>query len=77
MAPNPLRNRDFTKVLGRVIRCPTIFPVPAFAIKLLFGEMGQTLLLEGRKVLPEVAIAEGYQFQFPELEELLRFELGR
>lgn len=77
VAPNPVRNQEFTRILGKVIRRPTIFPVPSFMIKTIFGEMGQTLLLEGRKVLPEKALQKGYPFQFADLESLLRFELGR
>ncbi len=67
-APNPVTNETFTKTLGRVLHRPTLIPVPEFAIKLLFGEMGETLLLQGNRVLPKKAELAGYEFQFPELE---------
>jgi uncharacterized protein len=75
-APNPVTNRAFTKTLGRVIRRPTVLPVPSFAIKAMFGEMGDTLLLQGSRVLPERAERAGFEFLHPELEGALRAELG-
>ena len=77
VAPNPVRNAEFTKILGTVISRPTFIPVPAFAIRAMFGEMGQTLLLEGRKVRSNVLEDSGYKFHFPDVESALRFELGR
>jgi len=66
-APAPVTNRDFTKTLGKVLGRPTIFPLPAFMVKLIFGEMGQALLLEGQKVLPKKLEASGFPFAHPEL----------
>ena len=77
VAPNPVRNSTFTDILGKVIRRPTIFPIPKVAIRTLFGGMGQTLLLEGRRVENTVADRLGFQYQFPDLESAFRFELGR
>ncbi len=71
-APNPVTNETFTKTLGRVLHRPTFIPVPEFAIKLLFGEMGETLLLQGNRVIPKKALDAGYEFRFPELEEAIR-----
>lgn len=68
--PNPVTNADFTKGLGRVLRRPTLFPVPEFGLKLLFGEMAQ-ILLEGQKVKPQKLLAAGFAFRHPELEEAL------
>ena len=76
-APNPVTNRDFTKILGRVIRRPTIFPMPGFAARLAFGEMADELLLSGQRVLPKQLEAGGYPFRFAELEAALRHVLGR
>jgi len=76
VSSKPVRNEEFTKVLGKVLRRPTVIPVPAFAIKTLFGEMGQTLLLEGRNVKPGVALSINYPYMFADLEDALRFELG-
>jgi uncharacterized protein (TIGR01777 family) len=66
-APNPVNMKQFTKTLGRVLHRPAIAPVPGIALKVLLGEMS-SLLLEGQRVLPQKAIAQGYAFQFPTLE---------
>lgn len=75
-SPDPVTNAEFTRVLGKVLRRPTLFPLPAPAIRLLFGEMGQALLLEGARVLPTKLEASGFRFQHPRLEDALRLELG-
>ncbi len=75
-APAPVTNREFSKTLGRVLSRPAILPVPALALKLLMGEMAQELLLDGQKVMPRRALADGYRFRFPELEGALRDLLG-
>lgn len=74
-APNPVTNEEFTKTLGKVLNRPTIFPIPEFAIKLLFGEMGETLLLTGARVLPEKTQAAGFDFKFQNLEEAMKHAL--
>jgi uncharacterized protein (TIGR01777 family) len=76
VAPQPVTNAEFTKTLGRVIARPTIFPLPAFAAKLVFGQMGEELLLSGQRVKPGKLIEAGYQFQFPELEAALHHVLA-
>ncbi|MEO6589447.1 MAG: TIGR01777 family oxidoreductase [Pyrinomonadaceae bacterium] len=70
-APDPVTNKEFTDTLGEVLHRPTIIPVPAFGIKLLFGEMGETLLLEGAKVLPEQLNNAGFEFNFTDLKSAL------
>lgn len=77
VAPNPATNRDFTKTLGRVLGRPTLLPAPAFAIRLLLGEMGQALLLDGVRARSDVLAGSGFEFAFSSLEEGLRHELGR
>lgn len=77
VAPHPVPNAAFTDVLGRVLSRPTLLPVPAFAIRTLLGEMGEALLLEGQRAVPEKAQATGYDFLRPELEDSLRMQLGR
>jgi uncharacterized protein (TIGR01777 family) len=69
-APDPATSRTFAHAVGRVLRRPTFMPVPAFAIKLMFGEVGQ-LVLEGQRVLPARLQAEGFHFEHPELEAAL------
>ncbi|HEV2763069.1 MAG TPA: DUF1731 domain-containing protein, partial [Pyrinomonadaceae bacterium] len=73
--PGAVRNEEFTKTLGRVLNRPTVFPVPAFAVKLMFGEMGETLLLGSSRVEPARLQAQGYRFAFPDLEGALRHAL--
>lgn len=74
-APKPVSNREFTRVLGDVIKRPVIFPVPAFGIRMIFGEMGQTLLLEGSAVYPKRLIESGYKFRYDDLQLALAAEL--
>jgi uncharacterized protein len=77
VAPNPVTNASFTKTLGGVLGRPTIFPMPASAARLAFGEMADHLLLTGQKVLPRRLLETGYRFRHPGLEEALRHLLGR
>ena len=70
-APNPVTNREFTKTLGKVLKRPTIFPLPGFVVKILFGEMGEYLLLGSSRVVPQKLEASGYQFKYPTLEGAL------
>jgi uncharacterized protein (TIGR01777 family) len=76
-APQPVTNREFTKTLGRVLRRPTIFPLPAFMARLLLGEMADALLLASARVVPQRLQATGYAFRFTELAAALRHVLGR
>jgi len=71
-APNPVTNLEFTKTLGRVLGRPTIFPMPSFAVRLAFGEMGDELLLASTRMEPARLLGAGYQFRFPKLEGALR-----
>lgn len=75
VAPEPVRNAGFAKALGAALHRPAILPVPAVAVKMLFGEMGQ-LVLGGQKVFPKRALAAGFEFAHPTLpgalENLLR-----
>ena len=77
VSPNPVTNSEITKTLGRVLSRPTIFPVPAFVLKLLVGEMAEALLLSSTKVLPKKLQASGFLFKAPELEICLRKVLKR
>lgn len=71
-APNPVRNREFTRALNKVLGKPTLMPgVPGFMIKTLMGEFGSTLL-KGQRVLPKVLLDRGFQFRFPEIESALK-----
>ena len=77
VAPDPITNLEFTRTLGRVLRRPTLFPVPAFAARLVMGEMADELLLASARVEPARLLATGFRFRFPELEGALRHLLGK
>ena len=76
VAPNPVRNAEFTETLGHVLGRPTLLPVPAFLVRLLFGQMGDELLLASQRVEPSKLKAAGYQFRHAELREALRAVLA-
>lgn len=69
-APNPVTNHKFTKDVGAWLHRPTIFTLPEFLLKLMFGEMS-TLLIDGQKVLPQALLDAGYEFEQPTLETAL------
>jgi uncharacterized protein (TIGR01777 family) len=77
VAPAPATNREFTRVLGRVLGRPTLVPLPAPAVRLLMGEMGQALLLDSARALPRRLERAGFRFRHPDLEGALRATLGR
>jgi hypothetical protein len=76
VAPKPVRNAEFTRTLASVLSRPAIFPLPAFAVKAVFGEMGEELLLGSQKVEPGKLISSGYPFRYRELRESLEGLLG-
>lgn len=76
-APEPMRNVDFARTLGRVLGRPALFPAPAFALRLALGEMADALLLASARVTPERLQRTGYEFRFAELDSALRYCLGR
>jgi uncharacterized protein len=71
VAPNPVRNGDFARTLGGVLRRPALLPVPEFAVRLLFGEMS-SIVLGSQRALPAAAEKAGFTFDFPNLEPALR-----
>jgi uncharacterized protein (TIGR01777 family) len=76
VAPHPVTNAEFTKELGRALRRPTIFPMPAFAAKLALGEMAEALLLPSARVVPDKLQQLGFKFQHATLREALDAELA-
>lgn len=76
VAPKPVTNAEFTETLAGVLHRPAIFAMPAFAVKLAFGEMGETVLLGSQRVEPLQLVASGYPFRFPELRGSLEALLG-
>jgi NAD dependent epimerase/dehydratase family enzyme len=77
VAPEAVTNKEYTRILGRVLSRPTLFPMPAFAARLAFGEMADALLLSSARVEPAYLIRSKYPFQFPQLEDALRHLLNR
>jgi uncharacterized protein (TIGR01777 family) len=76
VAPNPVTNSDFTRELAHALRRPAVFPVPEFALKMLFGEMAD-VLLASQRVAPAAAEAAGFRFRFPQLAPALESLLRR
>jgi uncharacterized protein (TIGR01777 family) len=69
-APTPVTNKDFSKALGRALHRPAVAPVPGFALRLLYGEMAE-IVTEGQRAVPERALAGGFTFRHPDLDEAL------
>ena len=77
-APTPVTNADFADTLGSVLHRPTVLPVPGFGPKLLLGgERAQALLFDSLKVHPAALVADGYEFEYPDLEDALHAALER
>ena len=72
VAPNPVRNEEFTRLLAGMLHRPAIFPAPAFVLRLAMGEMADAVLLSSDRVKPEQMLAAGYKFRFEILEPALR-----
>jgi len=72
VAPKPVTNTEFTQTLASVLSRPAIFPVPAFVVKLVFGEMGETVLLGSQRVEPAQLVGSGYPFRFSDLRASLQ-----
>ncbi len=70
-APNPARNADFARALGAALHRPVLFPTPAFALRLAFGEMSE-IILASQRVLPQAAQRAGFEFQYPDLGPALK-----
>ncbi len=71
VGPDPVRNQEFVRALGRELHRPTIFPLPAGVVRTLLGEMGQELLLNSIRVEPAKLRATGYSFAHSELKDAL------
>jgi uncharacterized protein len=77
VAPTPVTNAEFTKTLASVLSRPAIFPMPAFAARLAFGQMADELLLASQRVEPAKLTASGYAFQYSNLRASLQNLLGK
>jgi uncharacterized protein (TIGR01777 family) len=75
VAPQPVRNAEFAHALGQALHRPAFFPLPAFVVRTMFGEMGEALLLGSARVRPAQLAAAGYTYHHPELSEALQATL--
>ena len=77
-SPEPMRNRHFFQILAKVLRKPSWLPIPAFVLKIMFGEMANELFLAGQRVYPAKLIDAGFEFKYSELQKALEsIELER
>ena len=77
VTPNAVTNGEFTKTLGRVLNRPTLFGMPAFIVRAVFGKMADETLLSSTRVEPTRLVETAYTFHYPQLEDALRYLLGR
>lgn len=76
-SPHPVSQHAFSKALARAMHRPLLLNMPAFVVKILFGEMGEYLLLKGQRVLPKRLTEAGYHFKYPELSDALKHEFDK
>jgi uncharacterized protein len=76
-SPNPVRNHEFTTALGRALHRPTIFPVPGFVLKALYGQMAEDTLLTSQRVIPARPEKGGFRFDFETVDSALQYALRR
>ena len=77
VSPRAVSNTEFTRILAKILSRPAIIPLPAFMVKIMFGKMGEDLLLGGANVTPKKLEEQGYSFAYPDLERALRHLLTR
>mgnify|MGYP001384173604 CR=1 FL=1 len=75
VSPNPVTNEEFTKTLGDVLYRPTFLPLPEFAVSMVFGEMGDALLLTSTRVLPKRLEDAGFEFKYPDLKAAIEYAM--
>ncbi len=75
-SPNPVRNKDLAKALGRALHRPSFVPAPGFMVKWVLGEFG-SVILEGQRVIPKKLLDKGFVFEYPTIEKALQVILGR
>ncbi len=71
VAPNPVTNAEYSRVLGKVLKRPAFMPMPAFAVRALFGELADEILLSSMRVKPTILEISGYNYQYPQLQDAL------
>jgi NAD dependent epimerase/dehydratase family enzyme len=76
VAPNPVRNAEFTKALGRAVHRPAFMPAPYLGLRLAFGEFAK-VLFASQRVIPQVALETGFRFEYPEINAALAAILAK
>ncbi len=71
-APDAVEQRHFAQELAHALRRPSLLPLPGFIVRIIFGEMGENLLLNGQRVYPKNLMAQGFQFEYPQLGQALK-----
>ncbi len=72
VSPEPVTNREFTKILAKVLNRPAIFPIPAFVLKTLLGQVAEEILLSSTRAIPQLLMGTGFEFRYPALEDALK-----
>lgn len=72
VSPEPVKNSEFTKILAKVLKRPAIFPVPAFVLKTLLGQVADEILLSSSRAIPQLLMGSGFEFKYPALEDALK-----
>ncbi|MCH7818173.1 MAG: TIGR01777 family protein [Candidatus Marinimicrobia bacterium] len=72
VSPEPVTNREFTKILAKVLNRPAIIPIPAFVLKTLLGQVAEEILLSSTRAIPQLLMGSGFEFKYPELEDALK-----
>ncbi|XP_071493734.1 epimerase family protein SDR39U1-like [Diadema antillarum] len=72
ISPHPISNHTFTKAMGAALWRPTLFPLPGFMVRTVFGEDRAVMLLQGQRVLPKKTLESGYTFKYPEIDSALK-----
>jgi uncharacterized protein len=75
-SPNPVRNKDLARALGKALHRPSFFPAPGFMVKFVLGEFG-SIILEGQRVIPRRLLDHGFIFQYPDIDKALRSIVGQ
>jgi uncharacterized protein (TIGR01777 family) len=74
-SPNPVRNRDLARALGKALSRPSFLKAPGFMVRTILGEFGN-VVLEGQRVIPDKLLKSGFVFQYPGIEEALQQVIG-
>ena len=77
VSPNPVKNKKFTKALGKALHRPTVLPAPEFAMKMAFGEMGTETILSDQRIVPNQLLKHGFEFEHPKIDDAFQSIFAR